>query len=47
MRTHSVYEFECECGRTVQCEDKQTRCPHCGRLIRLIWREEKPSADPS
>jgi len=43
MRRHSVYEFVCECGAQIACEEPQTRCPKCDRLIRIVWREEEPN----
>ena len=41
MRRHSVYEFVCECGTTIESEEPQCKCPKCGRLIRLDWRKEE------
>lgn len=34
VRTHSIYEFECICGRVFHLEHPLTfLCPECGRVL--------------
>ena len=37
MRTRSVYEFECECGKVLSVPEPVGTCPHCGRQYELHW----------
>lgn len=38
MRTESVYEFRCLCGKQYQEHwERMFACPQCGRLLQLDW----------
>jgi hypothetical protein len=41
VRTHSEYEFTCECGEVIVTREPATKCAKCGRLIKIVWREEE------
>lgn len=36
MRTKSVYEVDCICGRHIVSETKTVKC-ECGRVIEMEW----------
>ena len=37
MRTHSLYEFACECGQPITSPEAAITCPSCGALIQIEW----------
>jgi hypothetical protein len=37
MRTASLYDFNCECGKHLTTPDPVIECPACGRQIRIEW----------
>lgn len=46
MRSESVYEVECLCGRVFQTTSgNQFSCPTCGRILIVVLRE--PVSVPS
>ena len=47
MRSESVYEVECLCGRVFETNSGDPfSCPSCGRILIVVLREP-PSANPS
>jgi Domain of unknown function (DUF1922) len=42
MRTRSVYEFSCLCGRSYAKEELCAFTCACGRLLVLEWRKVPP-----
>ena len=37
--TRSTFQIPCLCGATVETRDRETKCPHCGRILVVEWGE--------
>ncbi len=37
MRLRSVYAIECLCGRYIETEETDLRCPECKRQLVIEW----------
>jgi hypothetical protein len=48
MRSQSVYQVECLCGRTFERpSDKSFACPACGRILIIDFRGTKNAESQS
>lgn len=47
MRSESVYEVECLCGRVFETKSGDPfSCPTCGRILVVVLRETPLAANP-
>jgi predicted RNA-binding Zn-ribbon protein involved in translation (DUF1610 family) len=41
MRIASIYCLDCPCGRHIETREEKLKCPECGRLLVIEWRENR------